>query len=203
MLKEGKVLPLMESFYSLQGEGFHTGKPAFFARIGGCDVGCHWCDVKESWDSSKYPPVLASEIADQAASYPARSIVVTGGEPLLYNLDFLCEQLRERNVTTYLETSGSATLSGKWNWICLSPKKECPPVSNIFLHADELKVIIETPEDLVWAEENAGKVSGKCLLLLQPEWTVREKIIPVIVDYIQNHTKWRVSLQSHKYMRIP
>ena len=159
LLREGKVLPLMEEFYSIQGEGFHAGKPAFFARIGGCDVGCYWCDVKESWEASKYQPVSSILIADHAALYPAKSIVITGGEPLLYNLDFLCEQLHERGITTFLETSGSSHLSGKWDWICLSPKKGNPPVPEIFPLAHELKVIVETFSDFDWAEENAKKVS--------------------------------------------
>ena len=203
LLREGKVLPLMEEFYSIQGEGFHAGKPAFFARIGGCDVGCHWCDVKESWDASKYPPVSATLIADHAALYPAKSIVVTGGEPLLYNLDFLCEQLQQRGIATFLETSGSSVLTGKWDWICLSPKKENPPVQEIFLLANELKVIIEASSDFDWAEENAKKVNQDCILILQPEWSVRDLIIPEIVAFVQSHPKWKISLQSHKYMRIP
>ena len=203
MLREGKVLPLMEEFYSIQGEGFHTGKPAYFARIGGCDVGCHWCDIKESWDASKYPPVSAILIAEHAALYPAKSIVVTGGEPLLYNLDFLCEQLHTRGISTFLETSGSVGLSGKWDWICLSPKKENPPFHEICLLANELKVIIETRSDLDWAEENAKFVNKDCILILQPEWSVRDKIIPAIVDYVQSNPRWKISLQSHKYMRIP
>ena len=193
----------MEEFYSIQGEGFHTGKPAFFARIGGCDVGCYWCDVKESWDASKYPPVSSILIADHAALYPAKSIVITGGEPLLYNLDFLCKQLHQRGIITFLETSGAYQLSGKWDWICLSPKKENPPVLEIFPMANELKVIIEDSSDFDWAEENAKKVSHKCILILQPEWSVRDMIIPEIVAFVQSHPVWKISLQSHKYMRIP
>lgn len=193
----------MEEFYSLQGEGFHTGKPAYFTRIGGCDVGCRWCDIKESWDASKCPPVPAETIAEHAAEYPAKAIVITGGEPLLYNLDFLCEQLHQKGITIYLETSGSSELSGKWDWICLSPKMEFPPLDRIFSLADELKVIIEKKSDFIWAEENANKVRPGCILILQPEWSEKERMIPEIVNYIQSHPSWRISLQSHKYMRIP
>jgi 7-carboxy-7-deazaguanine synthase len=203
LLKEGKMLPLMEEFYSLQGEGFHTGRPSYFVRIGGCDVGCHWCDSKESWNAEKYPPVATGTIIEHAASYPAKSIVVTGGEPLLYNLDYLCHGLHQQGITTFLETSGSSMLSGEWDWVCLSPKKDAPPLPGIFEKANELKVIIEDMLDFDWAEENAGQVSPSCILYLQPEWSLRDSIIPVIVKYIQAHPKWRISLQSHKYMRIP
>jgi 7-carboxy-7-deazaguanine synthase len=203
LLREGKVLPLMEEFYSLQGEGVQTGKAAYFARIGGCDVGCHWCDVKESWDASKYPPVSSVKIAEHAAAYEAKAIVVTGGEPLLYNLDFLCEELHDRGVETYLETSGSSQLSGAWDWICLSPKKESPPLHGILKLANELKVIIEDSSDFAWAEAFEPQVGEHCILLLQPEWSVREQMIPEIVRYVLAHPAWKISLQSHKYMRIP
>ena len=193
----------MEEFYSIQGEGFHTGKAAYFARIGGCDVGCHWCDIKESWDASKYPPVPTIQIAEHAALYPAKAIVVTGGEPLRYNMDFLCDELHRRGVSTFLETSGSCCFSGKWDWICLSPKKENPPVHEIFQMANELKVIIESASDFAWAEENAKHVGNECILILQPEWSVRDWIVPEIVSYVQAHPEWKISLQSHKYMRIP
>jgi 7-carboxy-7-deazaguanine synthase len=203
LLKEGKVLPLMEEFYSLQGEGFHTGRSSYFARIGGCDVGCRWCDSKESWNAEKYHPVNTDIIIEHAASYPAKSIVVTGGEPLLYNLDYLCHGLHRLGVATFLETSGSSVLTGEWDWICLSPKKDAPPLPGIFEHVNELKVIIEEVGDLEWAEKNAGQVSPSCSLFLQPEWSQREYIIPIIVNYIQNNPKWKISLQAHKYMRIP
>ena len=193
----------MEEFYSLQGEGFHTGKAAYFARIGGCDVGCRWCDVKESWDASAYPPVPADLIIKKAASFPAKSIVVTGGEPLLYNLDYLCRGLKLHGIQTFLETSGSSPLSGTWDWICLSPKKNAPALIEISTRACELKVIIETANDFLWAEENALKVNQECILYLQPEWSVSQKIIPEIVEYIQKNPQWKISLQSHKYMRIP
>jgi 7-carboxy-7-deazaguanine synthase len=203
LLREGKVLPLMEEFYTLQGEGFHTGRPSYFARIGGCDVGCRWCDSKESWDADKYPPVKTDLIIEHASSYPAKAIVVTGGEPLLYNLDYLCQGLHREGVKTFLETSGSSALSGEWDWICLSPKKDASPLDGIFRKANELKVIIEDTSDLAWAEENASKVGETCILYMQPEWSQRDFIIPVIVKYIQEHPQWKISLQAHKYMRIP
>ncbi|MCX6244242.1 MAG: 7-carboxy-7-deazaguanine synthase QueE [Bacteroidetes bacterium] len=193
----------MEEFYSLQGEGFHTGKAAWFARIGGCDVGCHWCDIKESWNADKFPLVSADEIIRNAAACVAKSIVITGGEPLLYNLDYLCDGLHREGISTFLETSGSSTLSGTWDWICLSPKIDAAPLPEILLLANELKVIVEDPEDFSWAEENASQVSSGCILFLQPEWSRREVMIPAIVEYIQHHPQWRISLQSHKYMRIP
>jgi 7-carboxy-7-deazaguanine synthase len=203
LLKEGKVLPVMEEFYSVQGEGFHTGKAAYFVRIGGCDVGCSWCDVKESWDASECPPVSGTLIAEHAAEYPAKAIVVTGGEPLLYNLDFLCNQLWEHGISTFLETSGSAGISGEWDWICLSPKQANPPLDEIYPLANELKIIIGEKSDFEWAEVNSAKVENDCVLFLQPEWSVRDEMIPEIVEYVKQNPKWKISLQSHKYMRIP
>jgi 7-carboxy-7-deazaguanine synthase len=203
LLREGKLLPLMEEFYTLQGEGFHTGQAAYFVRIGGCDVGCHWCDIKESWDASKYSPVPVDLIIEHAASFPAKAIVVTGGEPLLYQLDYLCQELKSKGIRTFLETSGSAPVSGIWDWICLSPKKEVPPLIGIFSLANELKVIIEDPVDFIWAEENALKVKDDCIIYLQPEWSESGQIIPVIVEYIKDNPRWTISLQSHKYMGIP
>jgi 7-carboxy-7-deazaguanine synthase len=203
LLRQGKVLPLMEEFYTLQGEGFNTGQAAYFVRIGGCDVGCHWCDVKESWDAAKYPPVAVDRIIENAASYPAKAIVVTGGEPLLYNMNYLCARLKEKGIRTFLETSGSAELSGAWDWICLSPKKDSPPLPAILMVANELKVIIEEPEDLAWALKNAQMTGPGCLLYLQPEWSSRREMMPVIVNFIKEHPEWKISLQSHKYMGIP
>jgi len=203
LLNEGRLLPVMEEFYTLQGEGFHTGQAAWFIRIGGCDVGCHWCDIKESWDASKYPPVNVDHIIENAASCPAKSIVVTGGEPLLYNLDYLCDRLKSKGITTFLETSGSVPVSGTWAWICLSPKKDAPPLTEIYAMADELKVIVETTADFEWAEENAMKIKEDCKLYLQPEWSVSEYMTPLIIQYIKDHPKWKISLQSHKYMGIP
>jgi len=200
---DGKFLPVMEDFYSLQGEGFNTGQAAYFVRIGGCDVGCKWCDIKESWNGSLFPPTPTRQIIANALSYPAKAIVVTGGEPLLYNLDFLTRELKRQEVKTFLETSGSQPLSGIWDWICLSPKRESPPLESVCRKADELKVIIQDSTDFLWAEENRLKVSPECLLYLQPEWSRRSDMMPLIVQYILSDPKWKISLQSHKYMRIP
>lgn len=203
LLKSGKILPVMEEFYSLQGEGYHTGRAAYFIRIGGCDVGCSWCDVKESWDASLHPLTPVDEVVARAADYPAKAVVVTGGEPLLYNLNYLCHQLERSEVKRYLETSGSEPLTGSWNWICLSPKKNSPPLDNILHAAHELKVIVSDYTDLYWAESFAEKVLKECLLFLQPEWSRRQKAIPLIIDYIKLNPLWMISLQSHKYMNIP
>jgi organic radical activating enzyme len=202
-LEKGLALPLMEDFYTLQGEGFHTGKPAFFVRIGGCDVGCSWCDVKESWNAKILPLTLTDDIISRAKGCPARSIVVTGGEPLLYNLDYLCYGLKSIGFKTYLETSGSHNLTGVWDWICLSPKKYSPPLPVMYQKADEYKVIIQSKGDFDWAEKNVEKLRKDCILFLQPEWSQIDSVMPLIVDYVKENPKWRVSLQSHKYMRIP
>lgn len=202
-LEKGFALPLMEAFYSIQGEGFHTGKAAFFTRIGGCDVGCSWCDVKESWDAGKWPLTPTDKIVALAMDCQARSVVVTGGEPLMYNLGYFCSGLKSAGFETFLETSGSHGLSGMWDWICLSPKKYSPPLPEMLAKADELKVIVQSKSDFAWAEKNAGRVKRGCLLYLQPEWSVRNKMIPEIVEYIKGRPSWMISLQSHKYMRIP
>ncbi len=203
LLREGKLLPVMEEFYTLQGEGFNTGQAAYFIRVGGCDVGCKWCDVKESWNASDFPPVSTDFIVEHACSYPARAIVVTGGEPLLYNMDYLCSELHRKGVRIFLETSGSQPLSGDWDWICVSPKKDAPPMKEVALMASELKVIIQDYTDFTWAEENSLLASSSCLLYLQPEWSRRNTMMPEIIRYIQANPKWRISLQSHKYMHIP
>jgi len=203
ILQQGKLLPLVEDFYTIQGEGFHTGKAAYFIRLGGCDVGCSWCDAKETWNPKLYPPVPIQEIVHRAITHPAKSIVITGGEPLLYPLDLLCNVLRQNGLEIFLETSGSHPLSGSFDWICLSPKKQHPPVGDIHLKASELKVIISEPSDLVWAEENRRKVSLQCLLFLQPEWSRASHIIPTLVAYVKEHPIWNISLQTHKYMQIP
>lgn len=202
-LEQGTLLPLMEEFYSLQGEGIHSGKPAYFVRIGGCDVGCYWCDVKESWNPEIHPLTSADLIVRNAAACPARAIVVTGGEPLMYNLDYLCSELKKRNILTYLETSGAYPLTGVWDWICLSPKKKKGPLAPLYSIAKELKVIIFENDDFEWAEDNARKVTRGCHLLLQPEWSRRKEMMPRVIDYVKTHTDWRISLQSHKYMGIP
>lgn len=203
MLEKGLALPVMEDFYTLQGEGFHTGQAAYFLRIGGCDVGCRWCDVKESWNASKWPLTQTDDIIKKIIECPAKNLVVTGGEPLMYQLDYLSKTVRKSGFKTYLETSGAYPLSGHWDWICLSPKKQTPPLEKIFQFANELKVIIQKKEDFKWAEENAKKVSADCHLFLQPEWSRYSEMAPVIVDYIQKNPHWKVSLQSHKYLKIP
>jgi len=203
LLQEGKLLPVMEEFYSLQGEGFNTGLAAYFIRVGGCDVGCKWCDVKESWNANDFPPVATDRIVEHAASYPAKAIVVTGGEPLLYNMDYLCSELYKNGISRYLETSGSQPLSGKWDWICVSPKKDAPPLDEVIRQANELKVIIHDHTDFQWGEENARHIPAACLRYLQPEWSRHEQMMPEIIRYIQENPTWRISLQSHKYMHIP
>ena len=203
LFNEGKLLPVMEEFYSIQGEGNNTGNAAYFLRIGGCDVGCSWCDVKESWNAELWPLTLTDKIIENIEHCPAKAIVVTGGEPLQYNLDYLCFELKKRNIKTFLETSGSCKLSGKWDWICLSPKIKSSPLNEIYTKADELKVIIHEEPDFEWAEKNATMSKHDTILLLQPEWSIRKKMIPLIVDYVLKNPKWKISLQSHKYMNIP
>jgi organic radical activating enzyme len=198
----GKMLPLMEEFYTIQGEGFYTGKAAYFIRIGGCDVGCHWCDVKESWNAKLHPPTLTDTIVSNATKY-ANTVVVTGGEPLMWNLDYLTKMLNNNNLKTHIETSGAYKLSGKWDWICLSPKKTKLPLPAIYKEANELKVIIYNKNDFKFAEEQALKVNEKCELFLQPEWSNREKMTPLIVEYVMNNPSWKISLQTHKYLNIP
>ncbi len=198
----GELLPLMEEFYTIQGEGAHTGKSAYFIRIGGCDVGCHWCDVKESWDAAIHPPTEADLIAENAAKY-SDTIVVTGGEPLMWDMAPLTRKLKAKNLTVHIETSGAYPLSGQWDWICLSPKKRMPPKAEVLEKADELKVIVYNKSDFEFAEKHAALVGKDCVLFLQPEWSVREKMIPLIVDYVMKHPKWKVSLQTHKYLNIP
>ena len=203
LLQTGKLLPLMEEFYSIQGEGANTGKAAYFIRIGGCDVGCNWCDVKESWNPQIHPLTPADAIIKNINQCKARAVVVTGGEPLTYNLDYLCNELKEKEIATFLETSGIYPLSGLWDWICLSPKKNRPPLKEIYTKADELKVIIYDKSDFSWAEECAAKVKDDCLLFIQPEWSKRNNVMPLVIDYVMKHPRWIISLQSHKYMGIP
>lgn len=200
---EGERLPLVEEFYSIQGEGFHTGKAAYFIRLGGCDVGCNWCDSPFTWNSELHPLIDTDLIIANAVNSGTDSVVVTGGEPLMWNLDFLCSGLKRNKICTFIETSGAYPLNGKWDWICLSPKKNMPPNEEICRIADELKVIIEEKDDLKWAEKYRQRVNSKCLLYLQPEWSKFEAIIPGIVDYVRKNNSWRISLQVHKYMHIP
>ena len=198
----GLELPLMEAFYTIQGEGFHKGSAAYFIRIGGCDVGCHWCDVKESWNPLIHPTTEISKISSDAQQ-KSDIIVITGGEPLIYNMGPLTNLLINNKMKTHLETSGAYPLSGKWNWICLSPKKNKLPLKGIYSKANELKIIVYNLDDLKFAEDQSMKVNKNCLLYLQPEWSKRDKIMPIIVDYAMNNPKWRVSLQTHKYLNIP
>ncbi len=200
---EGRRLPLVEDFYTIQGEGFHSGKPAYFIRLGGCDVGCSWCDAKYTWNPLSHPLVPTDEIVERAASFEAQAIVITGGEPLLYPLDYLTERLHEHGLEIFLETSGSHPLSGEFDWICLSPKRKQPPLAEAFAAASELKVIVETEEDLRWAEECAAKVGERCMLFMQPEWSRSEQMTPTIVEYVKAHPQWNISIQIHKFMHIP
>ena len=202
-LENGIILPLMEEFYSIQGEGYYTGNSAYFLRIGGCDVGCHWCDVKESWDTKLHPPTKVSDMILNILNLPTETVVVTGGEPLMWNMSFLTKSLKEKGLRTHLETSGSYKLSGEWDWICLSPKKFQKPLNTINPIADELKIIVQNKSDFKWAEQQRDGVSEKCKLYLQPEWSNKEKMIPLIIDYVMQNPEWQISLQTHKYLQIP
>ena len=202
LIDKGLLLPLMEEFYTIQGEGYHKGTAAYFIRIGGCDVGCHWCDVKESWNAELHPATETSKIVENAVKY-SNTIVVTGGEPLTWNMTELTSQLKAKGLNAHIETSGAYPLTGTWDWICLSPKKVKLPVAEIYEKADELKMIIYNKDDFRFAEEQASKVGKDCILYLQPEWSRRDKMIPEIVDYVMANPKWKVSLQTHKYLNIP
>jgi organic radical activating enzyme len=199
---KGEMLPLMEEFYTIQGEGFHTGTAAYFIRIGGCDVGCHWCDVKESWNAALHPPTNTDIIVQNAKKY-AETVVVTGGEPLMWDMSVLTSRLKNQNLNVHIETSGAYPVSGKWDWFCLSPKKNKLPVDDAYTIANELKVIIYNKHDFQFAEEQASKVNSNAILFLQPEWSKKEDMTPLIVDYVMKNPKWRVSLQTHKYLNIP
>ena len=201
--EDGTLLPLMEEFYTIQGEGYHTGKAAYFIRLGGCDVGCHWCDVKESWDASTHPLTPADKIIENAMKYPSKTVVITGGEPLIYNMDYLTEGLQKQGIKTFIETSGAYPISGKWDWICLSPKKFKAPQPQITPLAGELKIIVFNKSDFDWAEKYAETVSSECKLYLQPEWSKAPEMTPLIVEYVKNNPKWEISLQTHKYLNIP
>ncbi len=193
----------MEAFYTLQGEGYHQGKAAYFIRLGGCDVGCVWCDVKESWDANAHPIKSITEIVDEAKKNPARLAVITGGEPLLHNLTALTDALHSEGFQTNIETSGSSALSGEWDWICLSPKKFKAPLPEVLQKADELKVVIFNSSDFKWAEKHAVLVSPNCKLYLQPEWDKASIVTPLIINYIKSHPQWELSLQIHKYINVP
>ncbi|WP_051210966.1 7-carboxy-7-deazaguanine synthase QueE [Runella zeae] len=196
-------LPVMEAFYTLQGEGFHSGKAAYFIRLGGCDVGCVWCDVKDSWDAEAHPKLSIDNIVQEALQYPARMAVVTGGEPLMYPLEELTEALKAAGFQTNIETSGAHPMSGKWDWVCFSPKKFKAPHESVYAQAHELKVIVYNKSDFEFAEKHAALVSDNCILLLQPEWSRVQEMTPLIVEYVKQHPQWRISLQTHKYMDIP
>jgi 7-carboxy-7-deazaguanine synthase len=202
LVNQGKMLPLMEAFYTIQGEGYHTGKAAYFIRVGGCDVGCHWCDVKESWNADLHPPTLVETIVENAKKH-SDTIVITGGEPLMWSMDYLTNLLQKNNMKTHIETSGAYSFSGKWDWFCLSPKKTKLPLDEVYKEANELKMIIHNKSDFEFAEQQAVKVSEKCELFLQPEWSKKEKMTSEIVDYVMKNPKWKISLQTHKYLNIP
>lgn len=196
-------LPVMEHFHTLQGEGAHQGKSAYFIRLGGCDVGCVWCDVKDSWDRQRHPLRSVSELVGYVTSTSAPIAVVTGGEPLMHDLGPLTRALRAKGIRTHLETSGSHPLSGEWDWICLSPKKFKAPLPALMPMADELKVVVYHPSDIEWAERHVAMVRPGCRLFLQPEWDRLERVMPAILGHILAHPEWSLSLQSHKYIRIP
>lgn len=203
LLDGGRLLPLVEDFYTIQGEGYHTGKAAYFIRLGGCDVGCRWCDAKYTWNPRLYPPVEVATIVARATACAAQAVVVTGGEPLLYPLGVLTSELHARGLELFLETSGSHPFSGEFDWVCLSPKRQQPPLEVAYARADELKVIVERAEDFAWAEQNAARVRPECRLYVQPEWSVSEQVMPLLVEYVKANPRWNISIQSHKYMHIP
>jgi 7-carboxy-7-deazaguanine synthase len=197
------VYPVMEHFYTLQGEGVHTGKAAYFIRLGGCDVGCVWCDVKESWDAAAHPQLSVDEIVTVAASFPGRLAVITGGEPAMHDLAPLVAALKEKGFRTHIETSGAYDIQAELDWITLSPKKFKFPIDATLLKADELKVVVYHPSDLKWAETHLNHLKSDCKLFLQPEWSKKDVITPLIIEYIKEHPAWQLSLQTHKYINIP
>ena len=196
-------LPVMEDFYTLQGEGFHQGKAAYFIRLGGCDVGCVWCDVKDSWDAEKHPKLKVESLKFKVKETPAEIVVITGGEPLMHDLTLLTKELQAAGLKTHIETSGAHPLSGSWDWVCLSPKKFKAPLPGIVSLANELKIIVFNKSDFDWAEKYAAFVSPSCKLFLQPEWDKAAEITPLIIDYIKAHPQWELSLQLHKYINVP
>jgi 7-carboxy-7-deazaguanine synthase len=196
-------LPLMEAFYTVQGEGLHAGKAAYFIRLAGCDVGCVWCDVKESWDASAYPRVSVAQMAEDAQASGANLVVITGGEPAMYDLTALCDALHDRGMAVHIETSAAHEIRGQFDWVTLSPKKFKAPLPTELSKADELKIIVFNKSDFEWAETYAGQVSNDCVLLLQPEWDKRDSMAPLLVEYVKTHPQWRISLQTHKILQIP
>ncbi len=196
-------LPVMEHFYTLQGEGMHQGKAAYFIRLAGCDVGCIWCDVKDSWDEAKHPQHNIEDLISNVINTPARIVVITGGEPLLHNLTELTKQLKKAGLKTHIETSGSSPLSGTWDWITVSPKKFKAPLLEVLAHANELKVVVFNKSDFDWAEKHAALVPVNCKLYLQPEWDKALLVTPFIIEYIKSNPQWQLSLQIHKYINVP
>jgi organic radical activating enzyme len=203
MEKDTQLLPLMEHFYTLQGEGYHTGRAAYFLRLGGCDVGCVWCDVKESWDASKHPLVSVQQMLEWVKESRTEMVVVTGGEPLMHPLNQLCNVLKQHGFETNIETSGSHPISGDWDWICVSPKKFKAPLPEVLAMAHELKVVVFNKSDFEWAEKHAALVQTECKLYLQPEWDQANKMLPEIIDYVKANPQWKISLQTHKFLNIP
>jgi len=199
----GHSLPLIDHFYTIQGEGYHTGKPAYLLRLGGCDSCCSWCDTKVSWNPDFHDLVNIEDILSNVLRSGSDSIVVTGGEPSKYKLQPLCDLLRRNNIKTFIETAGTNLLTGEWDWICFSPKKHDPPISKFYSDANELKLVISDSEDFLWAEETAAKVNKECRLFLQPEWFSHKKNIDLIVNYVKLNPKWRISIQMHKFIGIP
>lgn len=206
-MTSGKIhttaLPVMEHFYTLQGEGFHQGRAAYFIRLGGCDVGCVWCDVKDSWDAEKHPKMEIANLVAEVKKTFTELVVITGGEPLMHNLDELTAALKAAGLQTNIETSGAHPLSGNWDWICLSPKKFKAPLPEVVPYANELKVVIFNKSDFEWAEKYAALVSPSCKLYLQPEWDKTTQVTPLIIDYIKANPQWELSLQLHKYINVP
>lgn len=196
-------IPVMELFYTLQGEGLHQGRAAVFVRLAGCDVGCVWCDVKESWDARKHKEMSVEEIVNAINQYPAEMVVITGGEPLMYDLSDLTQAIHQCGKKTHLETSGAYPLSGKWNWICVSPKKFKAPLKEVVAQADELKCIIYHKSDFDWAEQHSVLCKADCALILQPEWSREKDMLPLLITYVKDNPNWRISLQTHKYLNIP
>ncbi len=195
-------LPVMETFYTVQGEGAYAGAPAYFIRLAGCDVGCVWCDVKESWDASKHPLIEVQQLAADVEASGSKICVITGGEPAMHNLQTLTSALKERGIRTHIETSGVYELTGEWDWVTFSPKKFKTPTNGIYPQASELKVVVFHKSDLIWAIEHGNKVGTSCMLYLQPEWEKREEMQPLILDFIRKNTNWRISVQTHKYLGV-
>ncbi|HTH54404.1 MAG TPA: 7-carboxy-7-deazaguanine synthase QueE [Cyclobacteriaceae bacterium] len=196
-------LPVMEHFYTIQGEGFYQGHAAYFIRLGGCDVGCVWCDVKESWDANAHPKIEVADLVKKVEASGTLLTVITGGEPAMHDLDLLTDELKKKGLKTNIETSGAYPLTGFWDWVCLSPKKFKAPHPSVHEKANELKIIVYNKSDFEWAEEHAAKVNSRCELFLQPEWSKEKEMVPLIINYVKKNPKWKVSLQIHKYMNIP